>query len=46
MQGERVMAYGTFPGMAETAADLNAKPLTPEQVEKARISVPNLNDAE
>jgi hypothetical protein len=35
MQGERVVVYGTFPGMAETAADLNAKPFTPEQVEKA-----------
>jgi hypothetical protein len=35
MQGERVVTYGTFPGMAETAADLNAKPLAPEQVEKA-----------
>jgi hypothetical protein len=35
MQGERVVVYGTFPGMAEAAADLNAKPFTPEQVEKA-----------
>jgi hypothetical protein len=35
MQGERVETYGTFPGMAEMAADLNAKPFTPEQVEKA-----------
>jgi hypothetical protein len=35
MQGERVTVYGTFPGMAETAADLNAKPFTPEQLEKA-----------
>ena len=34
MQGERVMAYGNFPGMAEMAADLNAKPMTPEQVTK------------
>jgi hypothetical protein len=35
MQGERVGTYGTFPGMAETAANLNAKPFTTEQVEKA-----------
>ena len=35
MQGERLMAYGTFPGMADMAADLNAKPWAPEQVEKA-----------
>ncbi|HBI43594.1 MAG TPA: hypothetical protein DDY78_12205 [Planctomycetales bacterium] len=35
LQGERVGVYGTFPGMAEAAADLNAKPFTPEQVEKA-----------
>jgi len=33
-QGERVMAYGSFPGVAEAAADLNAKPWTPEQVLK------------
>lgn len=35
MQGERVGVFGMFPGMAEAAADLNAKPFTPEQVEKA-----------
>ncbi len=34
MQGERVGTYGTFPGMNEMAADLNAKPWTPEQVAK------------
>ena len=34
MQGERVGAYGTFPGLAETAADLNAPPWTAEQVAK------------
>ena len=34
MQGERLMAYGSFPGMADMAADLNAKPWTPEQVDK------------
>jgi hypothetical protein len=34
MQGERLMAYGTFPGTAEMSADINAKPWTPEQVEK------------
>ena len=33
MQGERLMAYGTFPGMAAMADDLNAKAFTPEQVE-------------
>ncbi|HVS38250.1 MAG TPA: hypothetical protein VMS17_22015 [Gemmataceae bacterium] len=35
MQGERLMAYGSFPGLLEMAADPNAKPWTPEQVEKA-----------
>ena len=34
MEGERVGAYGTFPGMNEMAADRNAKPWTPEQVAK------------
>jgi hypothetical protein len=34
MQGERLMAYGYFPGVAEAVADLNAKPWTPEQVLK------------
>ena len=34
MQGERVSVYGSFPGAAEMAADLNAKPWTPEQVAK------------
>jgi hypothetical protein len=33
MQGERVGAYGTFPGMAEMAADLNAKPFAPKRIE-------------
>ena len=32
MQGERVGVYGTFPGAAEMAGDLNAKPWTPEQI--------------
>jgi hypothetical protein len=32
LQGERVMAYGTFPGLAESAADLNAGPMTAEQI--------------
>ena len=34
MQGERLSIYGTFPGAAEMAADLNAKPWTPERVAK------------
>ena len=34
MQGERLDVAGTFPGAAEMEADLNAKPWTPEQVEK------------
>jgi hypothetical protein len=42
MQGERVGSYGTFPGMAETATDLNAKPFTTEQVEKAIFNLPFL----
>jgi hypothetical protein len=33
LQGERVMVYGTFPGMAEVAADPN-KVLSPEQIKK------------
>jgi hypothetical protein len=32
LQGERVMAYGTFPGMAEVIADPHAGPLPPEQL--------------
>jgi hypothetical protein len=34
MQGERVAMYGAFPGAAEMASNLNAKPWTPEQAEK------------
>jgi hypothetical protein len=34
MQGERLRDYGNFPGVAEAAADLNAKPWTTEQVLK------------
>ena len=34
MQGERVAMYGVFPGSAEMASNLNAKPWTPEQVQK------------
>jgi hypothetical protein len=34
MQGERLMAYSNFPGVAEAVADLNAKPWTTEQVLK------------
>ena len=34
MQGERVRDYGNFPGVAEAATDLNAKPWTTEQVLK------------
>jgi hypothetical protein len=44
MQGDRVVDYGTFPGMAETAADLNAKPFTTEQVEKAVSQLRLLSD--
>ncbi|HVS38252.1 MAG TPA: hypothetical protein VMS17_22025, partial [Gemmataceae bacterium] len=33
-EGERIGAYGTFPGAAEMAADLNAKPWTPEHIAK------------
>jgi hypothetical protein len=44
MQGNRVVDYGTFPGMAEAAADLNAKPFTTEQVEKAVSQLRLLND--
>ncbi len=44
LQGERVGVYGTFPGMAETAADLNAKPFTTEQVEKAVSNLQVLSD--
>ena len=34
MEGERVQAYGTFPGLTEMAGDPNGKPWTPAQVEK------------
>jgi hypothetical protein len=34
LQGERVGAYGNFPGLAEAAADPNAGPMTPEQIQK------------
>jgi hypothetical protein len=33
-QGERIMAYGTFPGALDLANNLEAGPLTPEQIEK------------
>ncbi len=32
LQGERVMAYGTFPGIAAALADPNAGPLPPEKL--------------
>ena len=32
MQGERVGVYGTFPGAAEMAGDLHAKPWAPKQI--------------
>jgi hypothetical protein len=32
LEGERVMAYGTFPGMADVLADRNAGPLSEEKV--------------
>jgi hypothetical protein len=32
-QGERVLAYNSFPGLTEMAGDPNARPWTPEQVE-------------
>ena len=34
-QGERIKAYADFPGMTEMAADVNAKPFTNEQAERA-----------
>jgi len=34
LQGERIMAYGNFPGMAEMIADLDAKPWSSEQAQK------------
>jgi hypothetical protein len=33
LQGERVAAYGTFPGLEEAAADRNAGALSPRQLE-------------
>jgi hypothetical protein len=44
MQGERVAVYATFPGMADMAADVNAKPWTPEQVEKIVVMFRDLDD--
>jgi hypothetical protein len=34
MQGERLSVYASFPGAAEMAADQNARPWDPEQVQK------------
>ena len=45
IQGERVNIYGTFPGAAEMGVDLNAKPWTPEQVEKVAALFQYLDDA-
>jgi hypothetical protein len=33
LQGDQLMCYGTFPGLAEVAVDPTAGPLTPEQIE-------------
>jgi hypothetical protein len=33
LQGERLGAYGSFPGLADAAGDLNAGPLSPKQVQ-------------
>jgi hypothetical protein len=33
LQGERLGAYGTFPGLGEAAGDLNVGPLSPKQVQ-------------
>jgi hypothetical protein len=46
MQGERIMAYGSFPGLTEAAADLGAKPWTPEQVEKIVAQFREFDDQE
>jgi hypothetical protein len=34
LQGERLGIYGTFPGLADAAGDLNAGPLSPRQVQE------------
>jgi hypothetical protein len=34
LQGERLAAYGNFPGLAEAAANLKAGPMTEDQVKK------------
>jgi hypothetical protein len=44
MGGERVSVYGSFPGMVEMDADLNAKPWTPEQVQKVVALYRDFND--
>jgi hypothetical protein len=33
LQGERLFAYGSFPGLSAAAGDLNAGPLSPKQVQ-------------
>ncbi len=43
MQGDRVMVYGAFPGMAEMAADLNAKPFSPDQVKVLVTAIAGFN---
>jgi hypothetical protein len=42
LQGERLAAYGTFQGLAPMAADLRARPLTPEQVQAITKGLPGL----
>jgi hypothetical protein len=44
IQGERVMAYGTFPGLSAVATDLNAGPMTEEQLAGAAKLLQGLND--
>jgi hypothetical protein len=44
MQGERLMIYGSFPGLAATAADPNAGPASEEQVAKWMELLGQLND--
>src|SRR5262249_39762901 len=45
LQGERLSIYGTFPGLIDIATDLNAGPLTPQQIEPmAKFWVEGMGD--
>ncbi len=44
MQGDRLSAWATFPGLLESATDLNAGPMTAEQVQQSVKMLGSLQD--